>query len=258
MKNLHCLTLLAVCGVLGIALAACSLVPATPALQPTLTESELSPTAQVSSPTTVLSPTATALPPTATVTALPSTATPVPLPLETPQPGTVVLDFVALACRAQWANGARGLPCPGDLNNLVEGFIAPAEQAVAEGGIPVEVPVLVGLPGMGGEHGAGLFGTYAPLLIQIGDTFHAVLACQEGSACDVEFALEYIDAMGEYRHDMGWSWKHSYGGGPVPVQVDLSPLAGQAVQLVLVVRDQGSPEDDWVLWIFPYVAHAAP
>jgi len=25
-----------------------------------------------------------------------------------------------------------------------------------------------------------------------------------------------------------------------------------------VVRDQGTPEDDWVLWVYPYVAHAAP
>ena len=27
---------------------------------------------------------------------------------------------------------------------------------------------------------------------------------------------------------------------------------------MLVVRDQGTPEDDWVLWIYPYVARAAP
>jgi hypothetical protein len=169
-----------------------------------------------------------------------------------------VLDFVALACRAQWANGTRMLPCPGDQNDLAEGFIATADQAVVEGGIPVEAPVLVGLPGLGGELGAGLFGTYPPLLIELGDTFHAMLACQEGSACDVEFALEYIDAMGEYRHDMGWSWQHSYGGGPVSVQVDLSPLSGQSVQMVLVVRDQGTPEDDEVLWTYPDVARVAP
>ena len=43
-----------------------------------------------------------------------------------------------------------------------------------------------------------------------------------------------------------------------PCLVNLSPLAGQTVQLILVVRDQGTPEGDWVLWIYPYVACAAP
>jgi len=258
MKNHRCLTLLTACCAFGIALAACSFAPATPALQPTLTEVEPSPMVQSPSPTTVMPPPATALPPTSTVTSLPASPTPVPFPVKFPQPGTVVLDFVALACRAHWANGAFDLPCPGNQDDLAEGFIAPADKAMAEGEIPVEAPVLIGLPGLGGEHGAGLFGIYPPLLIQPGDTFYAVVACQEGFSCNVQFALEYIDAQGNYQHAMDWSWQHRYGGGPVPVQVDLSPLAGQAVQLVLVVRDQGSPEDDWVLWAYPYVARAAP
>ena len=246
------LTLLAACCLIGLALAACSLTPASPTLQPTQAELEPSPTVQPPSPSAA-PPTSTPLPPTAT-----ATSTPVPFPWITPQPGTVVLDFVALACRSLWGNGARNIPCPGDPNDLTEGYIAPADQAVAEGEIPVEAPVLIGLPGLGGEHGAGLFGTFPLLLIQPGDTFHAVLACQEGSSCDVEFALEYIDARGNYNHEMNWSWMHSYGGGPVPVEVDLSPLADQTVQLILVVRDQGTPEDDWVLWIYPYVSRAAP
>jgi hypothetical protein len=258
MKNQHFLTLLAACFAIGIALTACASTSVTPAPLPAETENKPAPTLPSPSPTTTLPPPVTTLPPTATITSPPATPTPVPFPLKFPAPGTVVLDFVALACRARWANGAFDLPCPGNLNDLAEGYIAPAEQAVAEGQIPVEAPLLVGLPGLGGEHGAGLFGTYPSLLIQPGDTFNAVVACQDGTNCDVEFALEYIDAQGAYQHGMGWSWQHSYGGGPVPVQVDLSPLAGQTVQLVLVVRDQGTPEDDWVLWVYPYVARFTP
>lgn len=256
MKNPPPLALLAACPALGVALAACSFTPAPPALGPTPTESSPSPalpSTALPSPTAQPSPT-----PTATEPPPQASPTPAPFPVEFPQPGTVVLDFVALACRALWANGAFDLPCPGDRNDLAEGYIAPADQVVAEGEIPVEAPVLIGLPGLGGEHGAGLFGTFPPLSIQPGDSFHAAVACQGGSACDVEFALEYIDAQGNYQHEMGWSWKHRYGGGAVPIQVDLSPLAGQTVQLVLVVRDQGTPEDDWVLWIYPYVARATP
>ena len=251
MKNHRSLTLLAACCALGVALAACSFAPATPEPQPA--PAGLKPTSTVQPP----SPT-TALPPAATVTPIPASSTPEPFPVNIPQLGTVVLDFVALACRAGWANGAFDLPCPGNRADHAEGFIAPADQAVAEGDIPVEAPVLISLPGLGGEHGAGLFGTYPPLLIQPSDTFHAAVACQEGTSCDVEFALEYLDAQGGYQHEMDWSRQHSYGGGPVAVQVDLSPLAGQTVQLALVVPDQGTPEDDWVLWVYPYVAHAAP
>ena len=52
-----------------------------------------------------------------------------------------------------------------------------------------------------------------------------------GYSCDVQFALEYIDAQGDYRHEMDWSWQHRYGGRLLAVQVDLSPLAGRTVQM---------------------------
>jgi len=256
----HTLPLLAACCALGAILAACAPV----SLPPAPPQESAAPTTAITLAVTTQAPTPTQPPPTSTLppnptdTPIPPSPTPEPLPVDFPKPGTVVLDFVALVCNARWANGAINLPCPGDPDDLAEGYIMPADQAVAEGAIPVAAPVLIGLPGLGGEHGAGLFGIYPPLAIQPGDTFHAILACQEGAACDVEFGLVFIDAEGNYRHDMGWSWRHRFGGGPVPVQADLSPLAGQTVELALVVQDQGSPEDDWVLWIYPYVARAAP
>lgn len=240
MKYSRSLNLLFAFGVLSSSLMACASVPATPAL-PQQT--------QVTQPTEI---------PVVLPTTTPNPASPTPdlLPIEFPEPGTVVLDFVALVCNARWTNGAFDLPCPGNRNDIAEGFITSMDNAVAEGMIPVVAPVLIALPGLGGEHGAGLFGRYPPLTIQSNDTFYAILACQENAACDVVFALTYIDAQGNYQHDMGWSWQHSFGGGPVPVQVDLSPLAGQTVELMLVVLDQGTPQDDWVLWIYPYVARA--
>ena len=240
------------CGCIFVALmAACSSKPAAALPPPSVVLRVAAETAIPATATAVL-PTATDVPPTPAPTPTPAT-----FPVDFPQPGMVVQDFVALACDAHWANGARALPCPGDQSDLADGFIAPAEHAVAEGLIPVDAPLLIGLPGLGGEHGAGLFGIYPPISIRPGDTFHAGLACQAGSACDVEFALEYRDAQGNYQHDMGWSWQHRYGGGPLSVQEDLSPLAGQTVQLVLVVRDQGTPQDDWVLWVYPYIARQA-
>lgn len=258
MKNHPYMIILLACCLLGLSLAACSATSATPAVQPTLTEAQPSPTKPLPTSTETELPTETALPPTATETSQPATEAPLAFPIQIPKPDTVVLDFVAQACQAKWANGAVELPCPGNLDETDEGYIAPADQAIAEGQIQMDAPTLVGKPGLGGEHGAGLFGTYSPLTIQPGDTFHAVIACQAGSPCKDEFALEYIDAQGKYQHEMNWSWQHAYGGGPVPLTVDLSPLAGQTVQLVLVVRDQGWPETDTVLWVYPYVERLGP
>src|SRR5689334_9025141 len=55
---------------------------------------------------------------------VPPSATPDPLSIVFPKPGTVVLDFVAQACDARWANGAYSLSCPGDLNDLTQGYVA--------------------------------------------------------------------------------------------------------------------------------------
>src|SRR4051794_35097818 len=52
------------------------------------------------------------------------------LPVASPKPGTVVLDFVAQACDARWANGVNYLPCPGNLNDLTQGYITTADHAV--------------------------------------------------------------------------------------------------------------------------------
>src|SRR3990170_1338254 len=131
MKYSRSLNLLFAFGVLSSSLMACASVPATPAL-PQQT--------QVTQPTEI---------PVVLPTTTPNPASPMPdlLPIEFPEPGTVVLDFVALVCNARWTNGAFDLPCPGNRNDIAEGFITSMDNAVAEGMIPVEAPVLIALPG---------------------------------------------------------------------------------------------------------------
>jgi hypothetical protein len=240
---------------LSIALSACGTLEVS--LDRTPTPSQQPPVIRLTETPVLLPPiteTPILLPP--TIPVLPS-STPDRLQIVFPKPGTVVLDFVENACNARWGNGGKYLPCPGNRDDLTEGYIMADDHAMAEGMIPVAAPVLIGLPGMGNEHGAGLFGIYPPITIQAGDTFHAVVACQDQSACDVTFALTYIDANGKYQ-DVNWWWKHHSGDGPTPVQVDLSPLAGQTVKLILAVPIQNSEIPyHWVLWIYPYVARAS-
>ena len=192
--------------------------------------------------------------PSATLTAT-SQPTPTPLlPVHISAPGQVALDFVARVCEARWSNNTYNLPCPGDPINPAQGFIFPTNYAGIEGGQMIEMPMLIGLPGQGGNNGMGLFGRYPAITVQAGDTFFSSAACQGDAHCEVEFSLEYMDASGNYHAENNWSWIHKFGGGPFNIQLDLSSLTGQTVEFLLVLRAHGPAQDARVAWINPHIA----
>jgi len=169
------------------------------------------------------------------------------------EPGTLVMDFVARACEAKWSNNAYHFPCPGDLTDISKGYIEYSDHAIIEGMISVSAPVLIGLPGQGGGSGIGLFGHYPSVTVQSGDRFKSILACQGDAPCDVEFAIEYFDANGEYHSENRWQWRHKAGEGPLEIDINLSALSGQTVEFLLVVREQGSAQNAWTVWINPRI-----
>ncbi|MCJ7735653.1 MAG: hypothetical protein MUP11_14030 [Anaerolineales bacterium] len=203
-------------------------------------------------------PSETSLPavinPTAAATDPPPSATPNILDIEPPAPGTIVLDFAAQVCSAEWSNNTNFLPCPGHLEDLDNGYVEATDHSVLEGMTSVEAPLVIGLPGKGGGGGVGvgLFGHYPPLLVYPGDIFKATIACQGDAACDLEFSLEYFDAWGKFL-DTSWSWTHKSGAGPQEIIGDLSALAGQTVDFTLVLRAQEELENQWGVWIQPVI-----
>lgn len=203
-----------------------------------------------SSPT--LAPTATrpVFTPIPTFTATSETPS---LELPADEPGTIVMDFVARVCEAKWTNNAFEIPCPGDPTDTARGYIEYSDHTILEGMLSVNAPVLIGLPGQGGGNGSGLFGQYPPITVQPGDKFKAMAACQGDAPCEVEFALEYFDINGEYHAENRWNWRHRVGGGAFQIDLDLSPLAGQTVEFLLVIREKGAPQDAWSVWIHPRI-----
>lgn len=146
------------------------------------------------------------------------------------------------------------LPCPGHLEDIDNGYIEYTDHTVLEGMTSVEAPIIIGLPGKGGTFvGIGLFGHYPPILVYPGDTFKATIACQGDADCNLEFALEYYDSQGKY-WDTNWSWIHIAGDGPQEISVDLSSLAGQTIELMLVLRAKEELENQWAVWIQPHVS----
>ena len=189
--------------------------------------------------------------PTLTLTPQP-TSTPT-LPVVYSEPDQIVLDFFATACEATWSNNSYEIPCPGNPLDTARGFIFPTDYASIEGHRMVEDPMLIGSPGLGDGNGLGLFGRYPAITIQGGDTFVTTVACQGDYICDVEFALEYFDANGNFHPENNWKFPYARGNGPLEVQFDLSALAGQTVEFSLVLRAQGPPQDARVVWINPHI-----
>ncbi|MEJ2607043.1 MAG: hypothetical protein P8Z41_10250, partial [Anaerolineales bacterium] len=94
------------------------------------------------SPTIAIPP-----PPTETVTPEPtSTATPQVLEVEMPDSSTIVLDFVAAVCTAEWSNNGEYLPCPGDPNDTGAGYVQRLDHTIISGNILVESPSLITIP----------------------------------------------------------------------------------------------------------------
>jgi hypothetical protein len=176
----------------------------------------------------------------------------------TAEPGTLVLDFVALMCSAQWSNSALYLPCPGDENAVSAGYIGRVETPTLSSGQVVQAPALLTVPTREGT-GRGIFGRYASFMVQPGDIFYATLACQQGEgACEVAFSLHYYNEAGVFQTQPLGEWTFSSAEGDpsmaaTPVQVPLSALGGQTVEFVLTVREEGDSQDDRALWILPHI-----
>jgi hypothetical protein len=197
-----------------------------------------------------VAPSPVQLQPSASFTAIPT----LPPAAATPQPpnGSVALDFTALLCGAQWSNGAKHLTACTPVNADHSGGFAEAVDPVQEG-FPVGTPVLLTIPAWNGA--SSLFLRYPSFLVHEGDRFRALVRCREGLPCDVQFALEYYDRIGDY-HSPFLAWNLKSGDAPVNVDADLSALAAQKVDFVLVLRlfhALDTPQRDNGLWIAPQI-----
>jgi len=172
-------------------------------------------------------------------------------------PGLVVIyDFLKQACEAAWSNNGQSLNCPSqDYVSIGAGFVGVLENPNVEGLGQTGESALLTHPSKNGSF-QGIFGRFPAMAIRAGDEFRARLACLEeveAAYCNVEFSLEYYDANGKYHgsEETGWMWQQTNDSTTADIFVDLSQLAGQTVQLVLVVRDNGDSERDYALWLHP-------
>ena len=155
---------------------------------------------------------------------------------------TTAYDFAAHACDATWTSGAGALPCYGtDLDPL--GFVLGKASPSLEDGT-TGTPGLLTFPQNVTD--GYIAGTFPAFSVQSGDHFQAVIGCEFGATCDVNFRLDYQIGVGpvatyKFGHEVSDSHTTRW-------DVDLTPLAGQSVKFILRVDANGLPAGDRAIW----------
>ena len=188
--------------------------------------------------------------PTVTPTVPTHTPTVTPTPTSTQQaaPG-VIYDLAANACQAEWRAAGGALTCPGILGDLKGAVAVMTTPTLETGGTESQIALLTQPEGV--DNGV-ITGSFPTLVVQNGYHFRATLACLGGqNNCNVKYQLNYREGAAQ-PVNLG-EWTQSYDGMIQGIDVDLSPLSGKTVQLILVVLAEGSSSQDAALWIYPRV-----
>jgi hypothetical protein len=157
-------------------------------------------------------------------------------------------NFADKYCDAEWRSAAGVLPCPGATSDD-KGFVIRKDNPTLQNGTALSGVALETHP-QWVDNGT-ISGRFPPFTIASGDRFLAKIGClQGGSGCNVEMQLNYRDGSG--LHNLA-KWNMAYGDAPKDVEVDLSGLDGQSVQMVLAVTAKGSSSQDWAIWYYPRI-----
>lgn len=158
----------------------------------------------------------------------------------------ITYDFIARASSAEWVTSGGGeevgLTFGGDTNDA-------NGVAKIEGGFKLEDGITVGrtlITHPKHNDDGRITGTFSEYTVRDGDRFIAKLGfledCGDGQ---VLYQLWYEDGGDMER--IG-EWSESCDGRMTTVNVDLSDLDGRTVRFVFVVRAEGPPDDDLVIW----------
>jgi hypothetical protein len=171
--------------------------------------------------------------------------------IEVVRPNRLAWDMSEDFCLAAWSTGALdGLACPDLSENTEIGFINRHPFPVLETGSADNEPALITYPNQGNQ--GFIQGIFPAFRIRNGDHFRAVIGClYESFECNVTFQLSYRVNGGRIRTLE--TWRQKYDGKIRKVDIDLSELAGQDVELILAIDNNGESIDDWAFWLLPAI-----
>jgi len=163
-------------------------------------------------------------------------------------PSYVAYDFTANLCNATWKNNDGNLPCPGTTGDP-RGYAVGLSNPVMQGGKNENEPGILTVP-KNAVNGL-IRGTYPAIQIQNGDHFRTFVNCQyQAYGCNVNFKFNY--QIGNATYTLG-QWSEVYDKQYYPVDLDLSPLAGQSVVFQLIVNANGPIHSNQAIWVYPRI-----
>ena len=193
-----------------------------------------------STPTVTVTPTITVTP---TVTQT-RTVTPTQ-----PQQSGVIYDFAANLCQANWLSQAGVLNCPGTEGDA-KGYALRPQNPTLQDGTTVTNPVILTVPDS--TKTGAITGQFPTMTIQQGYRFQAGLSCLSGQTqCSVIYQVNFQIGSGTPSNLAQVT--HTYTGPIQNLDIDLSSLAGQQVQIILAVLANNSAEGDMALWVSPRI-----
>lgn len=171
-----------------------------------------------------------------------------PTPTLTATPDVfLAFDFVARGPDALWRNATTNLPW-GDPQDDTPGVAVDLASSKLDDGKTYS-KVLATYPQRIND--GIITGTYPAYTVQSGDRFRAILGLRDN--CDtgkVRYQLKYLEGGSEV---LVAEWLENCDNAVISVDLDLSSLAGKTVQFILVVKTEGSSDDDLAQWVYPRI-----
>lgn len=147
-----------------------------------------------------------------------------------------------------WKSDEGTLPCPGSTGDE-EGYVIRIAEPVLENGAKDDEPGLLVHPEMVTD--GWIKGIYPEITVPDDVSFKAIIGCYGSANCDVRFKLNYIVDGGTEKTLA--SWHEVQDDQFNRVEIDLSSLAGEDVQFILLVEANGSASNDQALWFAPRI-----
>ncbi len=161
-----------------------------------------------------------------------------------------VYSFADRYCEAEWRAGSEVLSCPGASGDELHSFVLPIQEPKLESGLTAQDLSLWVKPEAVEE--GFIAGVYPVMSITEGDRLSAYVGCLFGVPdCKVRFEIAYRAAGGEFQNLV--SVTDVYDGRVSEIDLDLSPLAGEAVEFVLRVVSMGPSEEAHAVWVGPRI-----
>jgi hypothetical protein len=160
------------------------------------------------------------------------------------------VDFIGEYCTADWRTTIGRISCPNPHEDFYNGSVQRREGATLTGAYEENETMLETIPSRGSS--GIISGRYPAYEVEDGDQWTAIIGCLDNSPkCNVTFQLNYSVSGGSVQTLA--SWKEKDNGSFQRVTVDLSSLAGESVQIILTVVNNGSSTDDRAFWLAPHI-----